>query len=103
MDLTLLSSHVQHSYQKWQKEVRIQEIVDELDSDDGDAYGGADGNMDETPDDREIQIKLKLIKEKGKWLAKSEIELKGLYGRWKSTERASSVQTDGKHFFVELR
>lgn len=69
-----------------QKEVRIQEIVDELDSDDGDAYGG---DLDETPDESEIQRKLKLIKDKGKRLAK--VELKGLYGRRKSTERASSV------------
>ena len=31
------------------------------------------------------------MKDKGKRLTKSEIELKGLYGRRKSTERASSV------------
>lgn len=33
-----------------QKEARIKEIVDELDSDDGDAYGGADCGLDVAPD-----------------------------------------------------
>ena len=74
-----------------QKEARVEEIVHELDSDDGDAYGGANGGLGEAPDESEIQRKLKLMKDKGKRLAKSEIELKGLYGRRKSTERASFV------------
>ncbi len=69
-----------------QKEVRIQEIVEEVDSDDGNDYG----DWDEA-EESEILRKLKLIKDKGKRLAKSEIELNGLYGSRKSTERSSSV------------
>ena len=74
-----------------QKEVRIHEIIEEVNSDDENDYGGAGGGCDESPDESEILRKLKLIKDRGKRLAKSEIELKGLNGRRKSQKTESSV------------
>jgi len=73
-----------------QKEVRIHEIVEEVNSGDDDYYGG-DGGGNVARDENEIRAKLNLIKDKGKRMAKSEIELKGLHGRRKSTEVTSSV------------
>ena len=48
-----------------QKEVRIQEIVEAVDSDDDDGgYGDVGCGWNEAPDKNEIRTKLKLIKEK---------------------------------------
>ncbi|KAL9976598.1 hypothetical protein ACROYT_G013919 [Oculina patagonica] len=67
----------------------VMKEVEEVDSDDGNDYG----DLNEA-EESEILRKLKLIKDKGKRLAKSEIELNGLYERRKSTERPSSVHPD---------
>ena len=43
-----------------QKEVRIHEIIEEVNSDDENDYGGAGGGCDESPDESEILRKLEV-------------------------------------------
>ena len=61
-----------------EKEVCIHNIIKEVSIDDENDYGGAGGGCDEGP------LRIKLIKDRGMRLAKSEFELKGLYERRKS-------------------
>ena len=70
-----------------QKEMRIQEIVEEVSS--GEEPEGNDG--DEELDENKLLVKLKLIKDKGKKRAKDEIEMRGLNGKRKSSKSAQSV------------
>ena len=70
-----------------QKEMQIQEIVEEVSS--GDELEGNDG--DEELDESKLLAKLKQIKDEGKKRAKDEIEMRGLNGKWKSTKNAQSV------------
>ena len=70
-----------------QKEMRIQEIVEEVSS--GEEPEGNDG--DEELDENKLLAKLKLIKDKGKKRAKDEIEMRGLNGKRKSSKSAQSV------------
>ena len=67
--------------------MRIQEIVQDVSSDED-----IDGDCgDEELDESKILAKLKLIKDKGKRMARAEIEMKGLNGKRKGSKSAQSV------------
>lgn len=80
-------SHTVYLLDVMQKEMQIQEIVEEVSS--GDELEGNDG--DEELDESKLLAKLKQIKDEGKKRAKDEIEMRGLNGKWKSTKNAQSV------------
>ena len=67
-----------------QKTMRVDQIIEDLESED-ESY---EADISEI-----IRSKLKLIVDKGKRLAKSEIESKGLFGGRKSSERTNSILT----------
>lgn len=66
----------------WIKEFWIEDFIESVDSE--------DEKCKEVSEDG-IRSKLKLIKDKGKRMARNEIEMRGLYGRRKSTERTNTV------------